>query len=147
VPPRGEAWLAYTPAMFPGRRQTRCAAWIACAAIVASTLLPSLVRTAHAARGVPAIVAELCSSHGGGSVVIWAPSAPADDSSRQGTASPVTHCPGCLSSHDPGIPCTVGSASDAQPDRHLQPLSGVAQAPAAHSFRSAANPRAPPAAG
>ena len=132
--------------MFLHRRHNGYVAWIACAAIVASTLLPSLARATHAARGVPAVVAELCSVHGAGPIVLWAPPAPADDPAQRGVTSRAAHCPGCLSSHDPGLLPSVRTAAEAPPEPPLQPTPRAAQGPASPAPWSPANPRAPPAA-
>lgn len=132
--------------MFLDRRHSRYVAWIACAAIVASALLPSLVRAAQVARGVPAVVAELCSVRGGAPILIRAASAPDHDPSGQGVATHIPHCPGCLSSHDPVVLPALCGAAAAPPDPQSQPAPQARQGPAPRASWSPANPRAPPAA-
>lgn len=134
------------------------AAWIACLAILTGALGPSIGHAVAAVRGLPILVAELCSANRHGRVVIWAPTvadtdAPVRSDGSARSDGPVqrggavgAHCPACLGSADPWGPPPATAASfpvAASPQRLLPAL---AAAPAAASPPwTPANPRAPPA--
>jgi len=66
-------------------------AWIACIAVLTAALAPLLGHAVATVRGLPVVVAELCSAGQGGRLVIWAPLAadadpaqPADGRSSRG---------------------------------------------------------------
>ena len=103
-----------------------------------------------AMRGLPVVVAELCSAGEGGRMVIWAPLA-ANTDPRQPAGSPPprdgaskTHCPACLGSPDPAslppaaAPAFLLVAAAYRPPVALLPV--LATPPA----WTPANPRAPP---
>ncbi|RPH67423.1 MAG: DUF2946 domain-containing protein [Burkholderiales bacterium] len=141
--------------MFRSRRRYPVVAWIACLALLANTLVPSIAH-AMAARGWPSAVAELCSaSGGGGRIVIRTPpgraAGPSADARTDGpahrSAPTAGHCPACLGSPEPAVsaPAQAGTFLVATPTRPLPAFAPRLVAPRAAWTPS--NPRAPPARG
>ncbi|MBX3612844.1 MAG: DUF2946 domain-containing protein [Burkholderiaceae bacterium] len=125
-------------------------AWIACIAVLTAALAPLLGHAVATVRGLPVVVAELCSAGQGGRLVIWAPLAadadpaqPADGRSPRGGAGKA-HCPACLGSPDPaGLPPTAAPAFLLVAAAYRLPAA-LLPVPAAPSAWTPANPRAPP---
>lgn len=142
------------PPMTAARRRP-LVAWIACLAVLAGALAPSIGHAIAAMRGLPVLMAELCSAGARGQVVIRPPALadadPADSRSdgpaqRSGTAG--THCPACLGPADPCAPPPAGCGPFAAPDARQRASSLVATAAAAAAPAwTPANPRAPPGCG
>jgi hypothetical protein len=125
-------------------------AWIACLAVLTAALAPLFGHAVATARGLPVVVAELCSAGEGGRLVIWAPLAadadpaqPADSPAPRGGAGKA-HCPACLGSPDPASPPPTATPTfllvAAAYRRPAAPLPVLAAPPA----WTPANPRAPP---
>jgi len=129
-------------------------AWIACLALLAAALAPAIRHAIAATRGLPVVVAELCSAGGSAArMVIWAPRAedpdpagrPEGPAQRNGGAA--GHCPACLGSADPAGPPPVAPPAFVMAPA-LQALASPAPLVAAvQAGWSPANPRAPPARG
>ena len=125
-------------------------AWIACLAVLTAALAPMLGHAIATVRGLPVVVAELCSAGQGGRVVIWAPLAadadpaqPADGPSPRSGAGKA-HCPACLGSPDPaGLPPTAAPAFLLAAAAYRLPTVALPM-PAASPAWTPANPRAPP---
>lgn len=125
-------------------------AWIACIAVLTAALAPLLGHAVATVRGLPVVVAELCSAGQGGRLVIWAPLAadadpaqPADGRSSRGAAAKA-HCPACLGWPDPaGLPPTAAPAFLLVAAAYRLPAA-LLPVPAAPSAWTPANPRAPP---
>jgi len=125
-------------------------AWIAALAVLTAAVAPMLGHAVATVRGLPVVVAELCSAGEGGRLVIWAPLAadadpaqPADGPSPRGGAGKA-HCPACLGSSDPaGLPPAATPAFLLVAAAYRLPavLLPVSAAP---PVRTPANPRAPP---
>lgn len=87
--------------------------------MLAATLTPSIARALAAARGLPFVVAELCSTTGADRrVVIWAPGDRAAGGSGSSSGTPVpgelagaAHCPACLGPSDPFGPPPAATAT------------------------------------
>jgi len=134
------------------RRKRPVVVWLACAAMLAGILTPSIARGLAAARGLPLVVAELCSTAGADRrIVIWSPGDRATGGSGPSSGIPAprddasaAHCPACLGSPDPAGPPPVAGAT-------FVPATATAAAPAASTGLTpvrrawlAARPRAPP---
>jgi len=133
-------------------------AWIACLTILTGALAPSIGQAVSAVRGLPVLVAELCSANRHGRTVIRTPAvADADAPGRpdgsgrpdgpvQRSGAGGAHCPACLGPADPwGLPpARAPSFAVASTPQRLLPALAAAPAGASSPW-TPANPRAPPA--
>lgn len=125
-------------------------AWIACLAVLTAALAPMFGHAVATVRGLPVVVAELCSAGEGGRLVIWAPlsadadpAQPADGPASRGGAGKA-HCPACLGSPDPAsLPPAAAPAFLLVAAAYRLPAAPLL-VPAASSAWTPANPRAPP---
>jgi hypothetical protein len=133
------------------RRTRPFVVWLACAAMLAGTLTPSIARALAAAQGLPFVVAELCSAGGGDRrIVIWSGDRRTSGSGpSRGTPTPrddagATHCPACLGAPDPaGPPPANGTAFVLATSAAAPPAASTGLAPVRRAWL-AARPRAPP---
>jgi len=134
------------------RRKRFLVVWLACAAMLAATLTPSIARALAAARGLPFVVAELCSTTGADRrIVIWTPGDREAGGSGPSSGTPVprelagaAHCPACLGPSDPiGPPPAAGAAFVLATAAATAPETSSGLAPVRRSWL-AARPRAPP---
>lgn len=140
--------------MLPKRRRNRSVvAWLVCLAIWANAFAPAIAHATAAARGLPLVVAELCSARGSGTVPIWR--SPRQQADREDTPSDgplqrdgpaAGHCAACLASGDPaGLPAAQSTAFLPAPAHWLLPAFAPAFVAPPVAW-SPANPRAPPTA-
>lgn len=134
----------YYSAMTFFRKNRRFVAWLACLAMVLSSLAPAISHAMASGQGSTSLLMEICSAAGNKSVIVTQLDFEKPSDNQDSKTAPMQHCPYCLTHAG-----SVGVISDAQlsialPDASYSVPELFYHSPYPLFAWAASNPRAPP---